>query len=339
MRALRARILVGAVLWTLGLIAAVGITYPWLFVRRGRTHPVRVITIIHSPLLAYHTLVLLAFAVACMIAGFLLVRRAFSPLDTMRTRLADVRRGAAGELRGEYPAEVQPLVDDLNAMLAHNDRTVGRAIAKAADLAHGLKTPLAVLSAEAERLAAQGRAESAEVVAEQVSRMRRQIDYQLAQARAAASGSPLGGRTPVAQVVDGLVRALRRLDEGRGIAIDAEIGERLAFRGRAEDLEEMLGNLMENACRWAAARVHVSVAAAGGRLAIAVDDDGPGLAPELRESVLRRGVRADEGAPGSGLGLAIARELAELYGGSIALESSPAGGLRARLDLPAADGS
>jgi signal transduction histidine kinase len=299
----------------------------------------RMITIVHLPAVALHTFALLAVAAACMIAGFFLVRRAFSPLDTMRARLADVRRGAAGELRGEYPSEVQPLVDDLNAMLAHDQRAVARGIGKAADLAHGLKTPLAVLAAEAERLAADGRSESADVVAEQVSRMRRQIEYQLAQARAAASGSPLRSRTPVSGVVDGLVRALRRLNASRPVAIDAEVDPRDAFRGRAEDLEEMLGNLMENACRWAAARVHVSVAAAGGRLAIAVDDDGPGLAPELRESVLRRGVRADEGAPGSGLGLAIARELAELYGGSIALESSPAGGLRARLDLPAADGS
>jgi signal transduction histidine kinase len=166
--------------------------------------------------------------------------------------------------------------------------------------------------------------------------MRRQIDYQLAQVRAAASGSPLRGHTPVAAVVDGLVRALRRLNPGRPVAIEAAIESGLAFRGRAEDLEEMLGNLMENACRWAAARVRVSGGSAGGILRIAVDDDGPGLAPELRASVLRRGVRADEMGPGSGLGLAIVRDLAELYGGSIALENSPSGGLRARLELPAA---
>ena len=334
MTTLRARVLLGAVLWTVGLVAVLGVAFPFFFFHRD--HRPRVVTFVTSPAIAFHSVILLIGAFACLAAGFALLRAAVSPFDAMRTRLAEVRKGTARELRGDYPSEVQPLVDDLNAMLAHNERTVARATAKAGDLAHGLKTPLAVLSAEADRLAAGGEKEAAEVVAAQVARMRRQVDYEIAHAGAAASGAPLRGRSSVAEAAEGIARALRRLHAERRIDIAAEVAPERSFRGRAEDLEEMLGNLMENASRWASSRVSVACTEAGGRLTITVDDDGPGIAPALRESVLRRGVRADEGAPGSGLGLAIVRDLAELHGGSIALESSPAGGLRARLELPAA---
>jgi signal transduction histidine kinase len=335
MKTLRARVLLGAVLWTVGLVAAVGIAYPW-YVTRGRSaRPIHVIAIVHSPGMAFHTFALLAAAIACMILGLSVVKKAFSPLDALRSRLAEVRRGKESSIGGRYPAEVQPLIDDLNALLAHGERTVARAVAKAGDLAHGLKTPLAVLSAEAEGLAAGGQEESARIVSEQVSRMRRQIDYQLAQTRAAAAGSPLRDRASAAAAADGLVRTLRRLHSGRNLEIRSAVESGAFFRGRIEDLEEMLGNLMDNACRWASSRVAIECAVSGSRLVVTVDDDGPGLAAALRETVLRRGFRADETGPGSGLGLAIVRDLAELHGGSIALEDSPAGGLRARLDLPA----
>jgi len=336
MKTLRARVLVGAVLWTAGLVAVIGIAYPWYVTRGHRKGPIRVIAIVHSPEMAFHTVALLVIAVACMIAGLSIVKKAFSPLDALRVRLAEVRRGREREIGGRYPAEIQPLIDELNALLAQGERTVTRALAKAGDLAHGLKTPLAVLSAEAGTLAAAGQEKTARVLSEQIDRMRRQIDYQLAQARAAAGGSLRGDRTPVAAAVDGLVRTLRRLHADRNLEIRSAVEAEAHFRGRAEDLEEMLGNLMENACRWAASRVAVSCDVAGSRLAVIVDDDGPGLAAPLRETVLRRGVRADETAPGSGLGLAIVADLAELYGGSIALEDSPDGGLRSRLELPAA---
>jgi len=334
MKTLRARVLVGAVLWTVGLVAVIGIAYPW-YVTRGRSHPVQVIAIIHSAGMAFHTVALLAAAIACMILGLSVVKKAFSPLDALRHRLAEVRRGKESSIGGSYPAEIQPLIDELNALLVHGERTVARALAKAGDLAHGLKTPLAVLSAEAETLEAAGRHEAARVLSEQIDRMRRQIDYQLAQARAASAGSPLRDRAPVAAAVEGLVRTLRRLHADREIDIRTAVEADAVFRGRAEDLEEMLGNLMENACRWAASRVGVECAASASRLVVIVDDDGPGLAAPLRETVLRRGVRADETGPGSGLGLAIVADLAELYGGSIVLRDSPAGGLRARLELPA----
>lgn len=334
MSTLRGRVLFGAILWTTGLVAALGISYPWLAWRGRAPHSVRVITLVHSPGMALHTVLLLAVAIACMAAGFSLVRRAFSPFDALRARLAGVRKGTETGLPGEYPAEVQPLVDELNALLAHTQRTVERATAKAGDLAHGLKTPLAVLSNEADRLRSSGDPGLADVLAREIAQMRRQIDWHLAHARAAASGTALHERAPIADSVEGLRRALGQLHAGRGIAIESRVAPAHAFHGRREDLDEMLGNLLDNACQWARTRVAVGANAEAGRVAVTVDDDGPGIPPELRESVLRRGVRADEAGPGSGLGLAIVRELAELYGGTIALGASPSGGLRARLELP-----
>jgi signal transduction histidine kinase len=134
--------------------------------------------------------------------------------------------------------------------------------------------------------------------------------------------------------VDGLTRALLRLHAERGIAIDVDVPPDLSIRAQREDLDEMLGNLLDNACKWGHSRVLVSASPDGAVVEITVDDDGSGLADEMREAVLQRGVRADEAAPGSGLGLAIVRDLADVYGGSISLDTSPQGGLRARLRLP-----
>jgi signal transduction histidine kinase len=269
-----------------------------------------------------------------MAAGLVVVRTGFSPFVEMRRRLADVQRGVARQLSGNYPPEVGPLVQDLNALLAHHELAVSRAVAKAGDLAHGLKTPLAVLSQEAERAAAAGQADLAAAIMEQVERMRRQIEYHLAHARAAASGATAGARASVAESAAGLARTLLRLHADRGIAIDVRVPPDHAVRCQREDLDEMLGNLLDNACKWARSRVEVS-SKGDDAIVITVDDDGPGLAPSLRAAVLERGVRADEAAAGSGFGLAIVRELAELYGGSIALDTSPMGGLRAALRLPA----
>jgi signal transduction histidine kinase len=321
MKSLRGRLVIGAILWTLGLLSiwAITITY-------GNFRSLR---IVHS-----HTPIMVILATISMLFGAVVVRLAFVPFDTMRRRLLDVRRGVERQLRGPYPSEIQPLVDDLNSLLAHNDLVVKRAIGKAGDLAHGLKTPLAVLSNEAERLERCGQAELAAVIDQQVSLMRRQVEYHLAHARAAASGAQSGVRTSIVESVEGLSRTLRRLHADRGVTIEMNVSPNHAFRGQREDLDEMLGNILDNACKWAKARVSVASAAQSDRILITVDDDGPGISESLREAVLQRGVRADEAAPGSGLGLAIVRDLAAVYGGSISLEESPMGGLRARLCLP-----
>ena len=282
------------------------------------------------------TVIMLTLATACIAFGIAQVRRGLSPFDELRRRLANVRDGRSRRLEGTYPTEVEPLVQDLNALLEHREGIVSRALAKAGDLAHGLKTPLAVLAQEAERARTAGQEELAGTIAEQVERMRRQMDYHLAQARAAASGATPGAYCAVRESAEGLSRALERLHTFRGVAIRLEVAPDHAVRGEREDLDEMLGNLLDNACHWARSNVVLASFRETDRVVITVDDDGPGLAPELRERVLQRGVRADEAGAGSGFGLAIVRDLAELYGGTIALEASPQGGLRARLDLPAA---
>jgi signal transduction histidine kinase len=325
-KSLRRYVIVGALLWTAGLLAvwAVALTLnPRLFIA---------LRVVHS-----HAHFMGFLAVVALVAGFAVVRSGFSPFAELRRRLADVQRGTERQLRGSYPAEVQPLVNDLNALLAHRDEAVRRAVAKAGDLAHGLKTPLAVMSQEAERAAATGHADLASTLGEQVERMRRQIDYHLAHARAAAAGSASGARCAVAGSAAPLARTLLRLHAGRGLTIDVRVPEDHVVRCQREDVDEMLGSLLDNACKWGRARVAVSsLVRTDGMVEILVDDDGPGIAPAVRDAVLQRGVRADEAAPGSGFGLAIVRELAELYGGAIALDTAPAGGLRARLRLPSA---
>jgi signal transduction histidine kinase len=277
---------------------------------------------------------ILLFAVFAMIAGFVQVRRGMAPINNLRMRLGSVHEARERRVEGAYPLEVQPLVNDLNALLDHREQAVKRALAKAGDLAHGLKTPLAILAHEAERATAAGQAELAAAVAQQVERMRRQVDYHLAHARAAASGATPGARCVVRDSVDGLVRALARLHAGRGVTIDVQLPAALSVRVQREDLDEMLGNLLDNACKWGRERVVVSAAVEEAFVTLAVDDDGKGLAGPDRLAVLTRGVRADEAVPGFGLGLAIVRDLAEVYGGSVTLDASRLGGVRATVRLP-----
>ncbi|HEX5803560.1 MAG TPA: ATP-binding protein [Azospira sp.] len=255
-----------------------------------------------------------------------------APLRTLRAALGRIRSGTAARLDGAFPSEVMPLVEEFNSVLAQNAEVVERSRTQAGNLAHALKTPLSVLAN-----AAAGRDdELARLVAEQVEHARRQVDYHLARAQAAASRVP-GARTPLAPVVDGLARAMRRLHAGRELDLAiAPIAATLCFRGDAQDLQEMLGNLLDNACKWAQRRVEVTARDDGRWLLVAIDDDGCGLAAGQRAAVLRRGVRADERVPGSGLGLAIVVELAQLYDGRLTLGDSPLGGLRAELLLPAA---
>jgi signal transduction histidine kinase len=326
---LRSRLLVGAMLWTVGLFA----TTSALVVQSVLRHPHAARTF-HEVFERFTAV--LAIAVVSMLIGFWQVRKALSAMEQLRSRLADLHAGRERRLEGRYPAELEPLVRDLNTLLDQREQAVRRAVAKSGDLAHGLKTPLAVLSHEADRAGSAGEAELAASIRLQVDRMRRQIDYHLAQARAAASGAAPGALTHVAESAEGLARTLRRLHAERGVAIAIEAAPDIAVRARREDLDEMLGNLLDNACKWARGRVGLQASRAGAHCLVTVDDDGPGLERSLRDVVLQRGVRADEAAPGTGLGLAIVRDLAELHGGTIVLRDSPLGGLRAELKLPSA---
>jgi signal transduction histidine kinase len=310
-------------------MTAVFVTVTALLLKLARNHPELGI---HGA--TYHAAMGI-FAVAFVVGGMFLVRKAVAPFRSLRASLSSVREGRSQRIEGDYPSEVQPLVNDLNALLDDRERAVARALATAGDLAHGLKTPLAVLAQEAEQAAAAGHHDLATTLGQQVERMQRQIDYHLARSRATASARAAPGfRCAVLPSVEGLVRTMRRLHAGRELMFDADVSPEHEIRGRREDLDEMLGNLLDNACKWARSRVAVSSSIDDARVVISVDDDGPGLDPSMRAQVLQRGVRADQQVRGSGLGLAIVRELAELYGGAVALETSPLGGTRARLELP-----
>ncbi len=253
------------------------------------------------------------------------------PLRRVSHALAKIRDGEARRLDGNFPIEIAPLASELNSLIQHSEEVVGRARTHVSNLAHFLKTPLSVLAAEADAQPGP----FADTVKKQVFTMRRQVDHYLARARAAGSLDVLGNRTQISAVIDDLARVIGRIHAARGIVIDAECDENLYFRGERQDLEEMLGNLIDNAGKWARSRVRVRCEKAEGRLVFRIEDDGPGLSSEQRTQVGERGERLDESVPGSGLGLAIVRDISRLYGGFFALDASSLGGVMARLELPA----
>jgi signal transduction histidine kinase len=258
------------------------------------------------------------------------------PLRHVSEGLSRIRDGKARRLDGQFPTEIAPLVIELNSLIQHSEEVVGRARTHVSNLAHFLKTPLSVLAAEADAHEKDpGAVVLAEMVKRQVFSMRRQVDHYLSRARAAGSLDVLGNRTQVAAVLADLARVIERIHAARGVTVDAECGDDIFFRGERQDLEEMLGNLIDNACKWARAKVRVRCSKDGSRLVLTVDDDGPGLSAEQRSQVGGRGERLDETVPGSGLGLAIVRDISKLYGGFFALDESSMGGLLARLELPA----
>jgi len=265
-------------------------------------------------------------------AIFIQVRIGLQPLDRVSAALARIRDGKAQRLVGRFPAEIQPLATELNSLIDYGTEVIVRARTHVSNLAHFLKTPLSVLVSEAH----EHPGPLADTVLRQVGSMRRQVDHYLARARAAGAVNVLGSRTNVRPVIEDLSRVLSRIHAGRDLVIDVDCPRDLAFRGERQDLEEMVGNLIDNACKWAHARVVVSARGNGAaQFELKVGDDGEGLDAEERTRVGARGERLDENVPGSGLGLAIVRDIARLYGGSLTLDESPLGGLEARLALPA----
>ncbi len=259
------------------------------------------------------------------------------PLRQIRAALTDIRLGRAARLEGSFPSEVNPLAEELNAVLDHNAEVVERARTQVGNLAHALKTPLTVLANEATSVAKSGDDPLAENVSRQTALMQRHVEHYLARARTAAAGRVIGARVDAAEVVRDLKRALAKMYAARGLTIaDAGDAPRMV-QGEREDVEEMIGNLMDNACKWARGRVAVAAESDGNSVRITVDDDGPGMPADEHERVTRRGARLDESVSGSGLGLAIVADMVKLYGGTLNFETSPLGGLRVNLSLPAAD--
>lgn len=282
---------------------------------------------------------LAALGIGLGLAVAVQVRIGLRPLRGIRIALKDIRAGRSQRMAGNWPDELRPLVRELDALLEHNAVVLERARTHVGNLAHALKTPLAVLGNEATR---KGPPDVA-AIERQVSTMRRWVDHYLARARAAATGAVLGSRTPVAPVIDDLRRTLERIHVDRNLTIKAKADANIVFRGERQDLEEMMGNLMDNACKWAKGQVMVAALAGGDQavtvaggdmVTLMIDDDGPGLPEHQRMDAVGRGRRLDESAPGSGLGLAIVSDIAGLYGGALQLEESPLGGLRATLTLP-----
>ena len=272
---------------------------------------------------------------AGLIAAVLLqVRIGLRPLFLLRREVAEVRAGKADALVQKYPAELEPLAAELNALVAHNQEVVERQRTHVGNLAHALKTPISVMLAEAQN----HEGPLGEVVRRQTDAMHGHVEHHLRRARAAARSQTQRERTAVAPVLDELARTLERIFQDKGVRIDWDADEDLFFQGERQDFLEIIGNVMENAAKWSKGRVRV-VGTPGdeGKLMLMVEDDGPGLPADRRAEVLKRGARLDEATPGSGLGLSIVDELARAYGGDLALSDSRLGGLKVKLVLPRAE--
>jgi len=280
------------------------------------------------------------FTLALLLVAAMAVQARYGlrPLRVLRSDVMAVRRGQADRIAGAFPDEIAPLAAELNLLISTNRDIVERARTQVGNLAHALKTPLSVIVNEAEAAAASPLADK---VVEQAQVMRHQLTFYLDRARAAARAGAIGVATPTAPALAAMARAFAKIYAEVDLAVVCP--EPVRFLGEKQDFDDMLGNLVDNGCKWARSSVRVVIeppAPSSGAerlfLRAIIDDDGPGLAPEGRSEALRRGRRLDESKPGSGLGLSIVTELSEAYGGRLELGVSPLGGLRAVLLLPAA---
>ena len=279
-------------------------------------------------------------ALMVMAVTALQVRVGLEPLHELQRDIAAVRRGDAERLQGEYPAEIQPVTEELNALVDHNREVVERARRHVGNLAHALKTPIAVLKNDAA-----GGAEDA-VLKQSIEEMEGFVERQLRRARVAAraeasAGATIAYRTPVLKNLEDLVFMMeQRYDSTKAMDISIEAEGDVTFRGEREDLLEMAANLIDNACKYGKSQVIVRLLPAfdsKGLFEIVVEDDGPGLSDAEIARAMERGARLDEAAPGQGLGLSILQETVELYAGELLFERGQLGGLKARLRLPSTD--
>jgi signal transduction histidine kinase len=266
------------------------------------------------------------------------VRFGLLPLRQIENGLAAIRSGTASKLDSRLPVEIEPLQVELNALIQSNQDIVDRARTQVGNLAHALKTPLAVITNEAREEMSPFGAK----VSEQARLMRDQVSHYLDRARMAASAGAIGRVTVVEATAEPLVRTLERIYRDKGVAVTMTIAQGARFQGEKQDLEEILGNLLDNACKWCRKNAFFTVSIEGPdpaskqrRMKLVVEDDGPGLTAEQRAKIGKRGMRLDESKPGSGLGLAIVSDLATSYRGAMSLDASPHGGLLVRVDLPA----
>jgi signal transduction histidine kinase len=279
-----------------------------------------------------------ALGIVLLLTTLFQVRYGLAPLKRISESIADIRSGRAERLEGAFPVEIAPLARETNALIDANREIVERARTHVGNLAHAIKTPLSVIVNEANAHRADPIAAK---VLEQADVMRSQLAHHLERARIAARVTTVGTVTEVAPALEALRRTMEKIHRDRAILIEAKADPSAKFRGERQDLEEMAGNLVDNACKWASSRVSIEATVepeappgAPPSLRIIVDDDGRGLSAAERAQVSRRGQRLDESKPGSGLGLSIVSDLAALYGGHLTLSDAPIGGLRAELKLP-----
>lgn len=266
-------------------------------------------------------------------AVFMQIRIGLRPLRLLKTALKDIRSGQQKRLPEDFPTEVLPVVRELNTMMGHSEALLERARTQVGDLAHALKNPMTVIRNEAHEI----EGERGRLLVEKSEAMESYIERYLSRARAAGSANVIGASVDVQAIVQDLSYLMLHTQQDENINIQIRQLEGLYFKGDAQDLEEMIGNLLDNACKWANSEVIVHGKSKGSRIFICIEDDGPGIPRHQRENVMKRGQRLDETVPGSGLGLGIVNDVAALYNGSMTLERSSAGGLLARLELPAAE--
>jgi signal transduction histidine kinase len=280
-----------------------------------------------------------ALALALVLSSAAQLRYGLKPLRQFQREMAAVRRGEAQQIEGVFPPDISPLAEELNLLIAANRQVVERARTQVGNLAHALKTPLSVIVNEA---SADPASPLAAKVEEQAAIMRDQLTYYLNRARAAVRAQTAGCAADVNAAIEALIRTFQKIYAARTIGFVSDLSDNVRFQGERQDFDEMVGNLIDNAGKWAQSTVSITVAKEPQRndserrfFFVTIDDDGPGLSPGLRQAAMSRGNRLDETKPGSGLGLSIVADLASDYGGQLSLEASPQGGLRAVLKLPA----
>ena len=277
---------------------------------------------------------LAGLALALLLAAGAQISFGLLPFRSLRHELERVRRRETDHLTGAFPSEVAPLVDELNGVLAEHKKSIERARAHAGNVAHALKTPLTVLGSIARRHGNSG--ESREIAVEiddQIDAMARAIDRELVRARTIAEPDR-AAPVVLREAIDRLLRTIERLPRGDTLRWEVDVDPRMMVRVHPQDLEEILGNVLDNARKWAGSHVQIEVGTSGRRTILCVSDDGPGLPADAAENIFERGKRYDERVQGSGLGLAVVRDLTELYGGTVTAGPSAEGGLRVVIDLP-----
>ena len=276
---------------------------------------------------------LIILGAGLLMVVLLQIRFGLKPLRFLKDSLTNIRTGKENRLPENFPTEIQPIVHELNALLDHSEGLLDRARTQVGDLAHALKNPLTVIRNEAGEI----KDHRGQLIREKADAMGAYVERYLSRARAAGSANIIGASVSVQPVTKDICYLMARMYQDKNIDIVLKDLQGLFFKGDAQDLEEMLGNLMDNACKWANSKVIVSGEQKSTRLIINIDDDGPGIPEDQKDAVLQRGQRLDETVPGSGLGLAIVIDLAHLYHGSLTLHKSDAGGVGARLELPSAE--